>query len=219
LLFLNKLINRLSQLTIDTHKDWGGYRIENVGAPLVDTDVPRARAGDILSGRFSMARMPDGAAGEVLTAQGPGVDPAYAPVAGGYTEGARVYRDSDIALSAYTAVLIGFNQQRYDTDNIHDPVTNNSRLTCQTPGKYLIIGNVRWSGGATGLKETEIRLNGSTYIAGVWSMDETSVAHCVTTVYNLNAGDYVELYVWAEATTYIKYHPQWSPEFMMQRIG
>jgi hypothetical protein len=70
----------LSRLFIDAAKNWGGQRIDNIGAPNTDDDVPRARAGDILSGRFGMARMPDGTSGYVLTAQGAGADPAYAAV-------------------------------------------------------------------------------------------------------------------------------------------
>lgn len=34
---INKWIKKLSQLLIDTHKDWGGYRIENLGAPTANT--------------------------------------------------------------------------------------------------------------------------------------------------------------------------------------
>ncbi len=39
-------------------------------------------ASTITSGRFPMTRMPDGTSGLVLTAQGPGVDPAYATAPG-----------------------------------------------------------------------------------------------------------------------------------------
>ena len=52
-------IRRLSELEIDVDKDWRGYRIRNVGAPIDDTCVPRARAEDILSGVFSVDRIPD----------------------------------------------------------------------------------------------------------------------------------------------------------------
>jgi len=37
-------------------------------------------AGKIVSGRFPMARMPDGTDGYVLTAKGVGIDPEYAPI-------------------------------------------------------------------------------------------------------------------------------------------
>ena len=51
-------ISKLSELEIDVDKDWNQKRIRNIGAPLSDTDVPRARAEDILSGVFSLDRIP-----------------------------------------------------------------------------------------------------------------------------------------------------------------
>ena len=47
----------LEQLEVDTDKDWAAKRIENLGAPTADTHAPRARAGDILSGRFGASRL------------------------------------------------------------------------------------------------------------------------------------------------------------------
>jgi hypothetical protein len=60
-------IRKLSELEIDTDKDWQGFRIRNIGAPLSDTDVPRARAEDILSGVFDVARIPDLSASKITT--------------------------------------------------------------------------------------------------------------------------------------------------------
>jgi hypothetical protein len=51
-------IRKLSELEIDVDKDWNQKRIRNIGAPLTDLDVPRARAEDILSGVFDVARIP-----------------------------------------------------------------------------------------------------------------------------------------------------------------
>ena len=50
------IITKLSGLEIDVDKNWDSYRIVNVGAPTADTHVPRARAGDILSGQLALAR-------------------------------------------------------------------------------------------------------------------------------------------------------------------
>jgi hypothetical protein len=53
------------------------------GATAIDKIIDRRiitglAASQVTSGRFPMARMPDGASGKVLIAQGVGVDPAYA---------------------------------------------------------------------------------------------------------------------------------------------
>ena len=59
--------------------------------------------------------------------------------AGGYTEGAHVFNSVDIVCPSESWHILSFDSERYDTDSIHDTVTNNSRLTCKTPGKYLIV--------------------------------------------------------------------------------
>jgi len=64
----------LEQLDIDIDKDWAGKRIENLGAPTADTHAPRARAGDILSGRFGVSRLEWGA-DKLLKGAGDGVTP------------------------------------------------------------------------------------------------------------------------------------------------
>lgn len=38
---INKWIKQLSQILIDVHKDWGGYRITNIGAPTTAGDALR----------------------------------------------------------------------------------------------------------------------------------------------------------------------------------
>jgi hypothetical protein len=51
-------------------------------AALVAADIPSLDASKITSGRFGMARMPDGTSGYYLKAQGSGVDPTYAAISG-----------------------------------------------------------------------------------------------------------------------------------------
>jgi len=57
-------------INVDSHAS----RHASGGADAVSLD-----ASQITSGRFTTARMPDGASGYVLTGQGTGVDPAYTP--------------------------------------------------------------------------------------------------------------------------------------------
>ena len=78
----------LEQLEIDTDKNWNAKRIENLGAPTADTDAPRARAGDILSGRFGASRLEWGA-GKLLKGAGAGADPTEIDVPQEITEGER----------------------------------------------------------------------------------------------------------------------------------
>ena len=61
---------------------------------------------------------------------------------GGSAVGARAYHDASQSISNSSATSLALNQERYDTDTIHDLSTNNSRLTAPSDGYYHIEGNV-----------------------------------------------------------------------------
>jgi len=143
----------------------------------------------------------------------------------GYTEGARVYHDAQqvMAYNDYTTLL--FNQERYDTNNIHDKVTNNSRLTCKTAGVYIIWGGFDLEEDVNGWRSINIYLNGTTHLAlhsqtpAGWQ--DRHVHLTITTIYKLEVGDYVELRCYQTAENVLISWPNLnrSPEFAMQRIG
>jgi len=64
----------------DHHNRSHDHSLAADGTPIAVAGVPNLPASKITSGRFGMPRMPDGTSGQVLTAQGAGVDPAYAAV-------------------------------------------------------------------------------------------------------------------------------------------
>jgi hypothetical protein len=134
----------------------------------------------------------------------------------------RVYYDANIDLTAETPKKLNFNQERWDTEAMHSTVANTSRLTCVTAGKYLIIGNASF----VALSNTvylQILLNNITLIGsskGSTRLGTTlPVDLVVSTIYNLAVGDYVELIGYASSTISIISNPNYSPEFMMNRIG
>lgn len=138
-------------------------------------------------------------------------------------EGARVYHNAAQAIPNNAITTLAFNSERYDTDSIHDTVINNSRLTCKTAGKYIIIGHAAFASAAAIGSAIYIRHQGATIIAQ--HSEEASVAFAyrieAATIYDLAVGEYVELrvYQFSGAPLNIVYAPQYSPEFMMQRIG
>lgn len=142
-----------------------------------------------------------------------------------YTQGARVYHNANQSIPTATWTILAFNSERYDTDTIHNTVTNNSRLTCKTAGKYLITGQVGIAANATGIRSALIKLNGSElfYLAAI--LENTSSAYSwagnVSTIYDLAVGDYVELQVYQDSgsTLNAEVSAVRYPEFMMQRIG
>lgn len=135
---------------------------------------------------------------------------------------ARAYHDADqeIPNNAWTAVAL--NSERWDTDGIHDNVTNNSRLTCQTAGKYQITAHGAFASHSTGDRYIAIYLNGTTFI-GI-SLTRASGGDMtfmsVPTLYDLGVGDFVEMYVkqTSSAGLDLIVSGNYSPEFAMAKI-
>lgn len=133
---------------------------------------------------------------------------------------------------AFTAVT--FPSARWDTDNMHCagtpanpclPPATPSRLTVNTPGTYFIVGNVEWAPNTNGIRLLGIKLDGNINIAQV-SQDPVadptlgSTAQSVSTIWQLNAGQYVELVVrqTSGGPLDIVYNPIYSQEFGMVRM-
>lgn len=110
--------------------------------------------------------------------------------------GARVYNSGAISCASGALTLLTFDSERYDTDQLHSTSSNTGRLTAQRPGVYLVTGNVEFAASATGYRQLVIRLNGATQIGNV--LVGAAAGGIVTqlqvvTLYQLAAGDYVEL--------------------------
>ena len=140
-----------------------------------------------------------------------------------YTAGARVTHSVDQNIPTATTTTLAFDEERYDTDAIHDNVVSNNRLTCKTAGKYLIMGSFVWSTHNVGGRYVYIRLNGVTIIGyHIWGVS-VALGHrpFIATIYDLALTDYVELRVRQEsgAPLDVIRSGQNAPLFMMQRIG
>ena len=141
-----------------------------------------------------------------------------------YDEGCRVYNSSNVKITGSVNQQIPFDTERWDTNNIHSTTSNTSRLTCRTAGKYLIIGNIQWEADDNGQRFLSIYLNGTTFIGRVRDdVDPTSptnISQIVTTIYDLQVDDYIELVARQSSSTIdVEAAANHSPEFMMQRIG
>jgi len=200
-----------------------GHEVTYTPAEMIN---PMTTAGDVITGGSSGTpqRLAVGTNGDVLTVVS-GAPAWQAPSGGGgggYTQGARVYNNATITANHNTVVMLTFNSERYDTDGIHSTVTNTSRLTCQTAGKYVITGHVRWPNNSSGIRELDIVLNGATDIAeDARGAIGAVMGHSISTVYDLAVGDYVELaaYQNSGSNLVIDSGNSYSPEFAMQRIG
>jgi len=144
-------------------------------------------------------------------------------IVGGYTEGARAYSNANQTVYHDSWAYITLNQERWDTDTIHNTVTNNTRLTCKTAGVYTMWGGHRLTGNATGTRQVAIRLNGVTVIANMM-LTAVGVANCnlaVAGLYKLAVNDYVELGVYQNSgiTLYALVGGNYAGEFGIQRVG
>jgi hypothetical protein len=140
----------------------------------------------------------------------------YAPAA------ARVHRTTSKSVADSTWTSIGFDAERFDTEDIHDNVTDNTRLTCKTAGRYLIFGHATFGSNATGVRKAHILLNGATTIAELTTPGGSiSSAASVTTIYELAVDDYVELEVYQNSggSLSLAIGGNFSPEFGMIRAG
>lgn len=92
---------------------------------------------------------------------------------------------------------IVWDSESYDTDNMHSNAVNPTRITCNTPGRYLIYGSIGFVPGA-GVRGAYISKNGAVAGSlGSYGSQEISTAITVnpnaTDVLDLNTGDYVEI--------------------------
>lgn len=103
----------------------------------------------------------------------------------------RVYQTGTTSLNTTWASL-AFAAESFDTDGLHDNVTNNSRITIGTAGKYAVGGNLLVNSNAvTGCR---VILNGTTVICrqNQGNSGSEEAASC-SGIYDLVAGDYIEL--------------------------
>ncbi len=139
----------------------------------------------------------------------------------------RVYNNANQNLADNTAVTLAFNSERYDTNSMHDNVTNNSRITINTAGIYLVTLHVRVDAAADFLTvEAGIFKNGATPIAIqklAYNANDQVPVLSVATAYKLAVADYLTAVVTQNntantvevATTGADY----SPEFSATWIG
>jgi len=110
---------------------------------------------------------------------------------------AYAYRTTAFTLTTAVQTAVPFPLERFDTDGIHDLVVNNSRLTCQTAGIYMMGGASRFTSNTTGVRALSIRLNGAALWQREWDTNQNdSVFAGVSGMYQLAVADYIELFAY-----------------------
>lgn len=136
----------------------------------------------------------------------------------------RVYHNADQSVPNATDTPLAFNQERCDTDGMHNTITNSSRITFNTAGVYVVTGHVRYAPNATGVRQAIIRKNGSTLIAvsqfaTPFTRAGTNVF--VSTIYKFAEDDYVELVCNQSSggNLNVTASAEYSPEFAVAWVG
>ncbi len=108
----------------------------------------------------------------------------------------RVYRETDQAIPTGTSgAAISFSASRWDTAdmwNVADP----TKLYCRVPGHYIIQGAIRFAANATGYRQLQAVLNGTTVLDDDMNPANTAANGTtlrVNTNWVLAEGDYIEL--------------------------
>ena len=98
-----------------------------------------------------------------------------------------------------TYYTVAFELETFDYGNLHDNVTNNSRLTAAVAGVYFIYSNITFDVSTAGDRVSRLKVNGSTPISRSAAVTMSQGAYTKpvvdSTLYYLDVGDYVEVEV------------------------
>jgi hypothetical protein len=133
------------------------------------------------------------------------------------TVGARVTHSTTQTIPNATWTVVAFDGEDYDTADLHDVSTQNTRLTipAESGGAYLVFfrGRLVESGDPSGAR---FRVNGSTvygrHMVGGAAYEYVMAAALIP----LAAGDYVEAMVYADTGGYSVLS---EPKFALHRLG
>lgn len=140
----------------------------------------------------------------------------------------RVFHSAAQSVASGALAAVAFDSERFDTDTMHDTVTNNGRITFNTAGLYV----VSFSGLFAAASDYTavygfLRLNGTTYIAqsgpGSHGTANFNAGITVTTPYKFIAGDFVIVEVTQQngpaAARNLLATGNYSPEFSAVWVG
>lgn len=106
-------------------------------------------------------------------------------------------RSTNQSIPDSTDTAVTLPGENFDTDSMHSTVTNTSRLTATTAGKYLITAFVIFAATSTGPLRLQIRHQGVTVVGGFTNGAISSFNNFLTgtAFIQLAAGEHVEMFV------------------------
>jgi len=108
-----------------------------------------------------------------------------------------VSHNTTVNATSGTILTLSANTEAFDNDSMHSTVTNNSRITATTAGRYLWTVLVEFQADSNGYRQIFLRKNGSTDVPGIRQQPIASVASAfnLTQTVVMAASDYLEVRV------------------------
>ena len=134
----------------------------------------------------------------------------------------RVRNSLNLSIANNVDSLLTYDTELWDTDAMHDLVTNTGRITIVTAGLYVVSAHLIWAANATGQRQLYIQLNVADVIAGLHiqatAAGQTQMS--LATMYNLVAGDYLTTRVLQNsgAALNVTASSPWSPGFAAVKV-
>lgn len=203
-----KLQNASATSRILARKTAGSGDYEECTVAEVLNFIASSAQGDVMiRDGTGWTRLGAGTSGQVLRTAGAAANPAWGRQV---LRGALVRKASDQTGANYSAgAQIAWDQETYDTDSIHDNVTNNTRLTVPSGVSYVrLVGTIALANVAVDTYVIAgILKNGSSTYDG-FAGQTVEIGTATTPRVNLStpplavtAGDYFELRLTAEDTS------------------
>jgi len=139
---------------------------------------------------------------DVLTLKGVDLIPEWAPAAGAGAvfHGALVNKLGNQSIPNGTWTAVAFDAETYDTDALHDNVTNPERLTIPAGwAKARLHGGHEWQANNAGERIQRFRKNGADFLGTSWNRigaSNSSDRPVTSPVIPVVPGDYFEYEVW-----------------------
>ncbi len=124
--------------------------------------------------------------------------PNYKPWGYPSNSNCQVTKSADQSIPDITLTSVTWNQENFDTDDMHDNVTNNNRITVKTSGTYLILCNVKWQSNSVNSRRCHIYKNGAQH-SGVYNNAVSNSYQNMLAIDDSSVNDYFELQVYQDS--------------------
>ncbi len=107
-----------------------------------------------------------------------------------------IFNSSSQTIASSTLTALAADSENFDNDSMHSTVSNTSRITINTAGRYMLAATVLFASDANGTRFIEFIVNGTTRLDGMQIVSAGASQETIlsaTRFATLSIGDYVEV--------------------------